>query len=98
MFIGDDNPHHTHELVYEEFLAMVREFFDECLIAENSLAPSTEEGRKMRAERKSRGAEGANLLTDPFLWRQRIDTTWLSNTHSFFCFARKPRDLARRGA
>jgi SAM-dependent methyltransferase len=91
MFLGIDNPYHTHEFTYDELLHMVQEFFCECQISESLLAPATEEGQRLRAERQKRGALGLNLSLDPFLWGKRVDTSWLSNTHSFFCFARVPR-------
>lgn len=94
MFVGDHNPYHTHEFSYEEFLGIVQEYFDECLIAENLLEPASERGRRMREERKNRGAQGISLSSSPFLWGQGVDPTWLSNTHSFFCFARGPRRVA----
>ncbi len=91
MFVGVDNPHHTREFRYDELLQIVQEFFCECLVSENLLQPLTEEGRHMKEQRKKRGALGINLAVNPFLWGKSVDTTWLSNTHSFFCFARGPR-------
>jgi 2-polyprenyl-3-methyl-5-hydroxy-6-metoxy-1,4-benzoquinol methylase len=90
MFIGVDNPHHTHELTYEELLAMTGKFFAERRIAENLLEPSTVEGQSMREERKRLGFHGLTLSEDPFLFGKPVDTQLLSNTHSFLCFARKP--------
>jgi len=90
MFLEVDNPYHTHELGYEELLKMVRECFGECLIAENSLEPPTLEGRRLREQRKAKGAQGIDLSSIPFLWDKRIDTTWVSNSHSFFCLCRLP--------
>jgi hypothetical protein len=92
MFVDVDNPHHTHEFLYDELLQIVQEYFSECLVSENLLQPGTEEGRRMKEERKKRGALGTNLFVDPSLWCESVDTTWLSNTHSFFCFAKFPRD------
>jgi SAM-dependent methyltransferase len=91
MFLGINTPYHTHEFLYEEFLQIVQEFFGKCLISENLLDPPTEEGQRMKKERQERGAFGINLSRDPVLWGEPVDPTWLSNTHSFFCFARKPR-------
>jgi SAM-dependent methyltransferase len=91
MFVGVVNPYHTHEFSYHELLDMAQEFFGECVIAENLLAPPTEGGRLMREERLQAGTVGKTLFQNPLLWGQPIDTTWLSNTHSFFCFARLPR-------
>lgn len=91
MFLGINTPYHTHEFTYAEFLQITQEFFTECLISENLFDPPTEEGRRMKKERQERGAFGINLSRDPVLWGEPVDPTWLSNTHSFFCFARKPR-------
>jgi len=91
MFVGVDNPHHTHEFLYEELLQVLQEYFSECIVCENSLQPGTEEGLRMKEERKKKGALGVNLSVNPSLWGKRLDATWLSNTHSFFCFARFPR-------
>ncbi len=91
MFHGMSLPHHTHEFSYDELSEILQLFFDECLISENLLEPPTDEGRRMREDRQKKGAWGIDLSLDPFLWGDRIDTTWLSNTHSFFCFARIPR-------
>lgn len=91
MFLDENNPYHTHELSYDELLHMVGDFFSECVICENSLVPPTEEGRRMLEERRRQGLYGVRLSSEPLLWGQPVDTTWLSNTHSFFCFARAPR-------
>jgi 2-polyprenyl-3-methyl-5-hydroxy-6-metoxy-1,4-benzoquinol methylase len=91
MFIGNDNPYHTHEVTYREFLEMLQEFFYECAVAENLLDPVDDIGLRMKAERSKIGAVGANLLEYPVLWGLTVDTTYLSNTHSFIGFARRPR-------
>jgi 2-polyprenyl-3-methyl-5-hydroxy-6-metoxy-1,4-benzoquinol methylase len=88
---GMHNPYHTHEFEYEELLSTVQEFYCECVISETLLEPPTAEGRLKAQERKRRGAYGVNLKADPLLWDEPVDTSWLSNTHSFFCFARCPR-------
>lgn len=91
MFVGIHNRYHTHEFAFDELRLIVRDFFSECLIAENLLAPPTEEGRRLKEDRQKKGEVGVNLLLYPSLWGDTIDTTWLSNTHSFFVFARRPR-------
>lgn len=91
MFIGISNRYHTHEFAYAELEQVLQEGFGEYLICENQLAPPTEEGQRMREGRQKRGMIGINLSLDSSLWGERIDTSYLSNTHSFFCFARKPR-------
>jgi len=98
MFVGTNNRYHTHEFAYDELLQIVQEFFSECVVCENLLTPPTEEGRRLKEERQKRGALGVSLSRYPSLWGNPIDTTWLSNTHSFFCFARHPRHAEVRGA
>lgn len=90
MFIGVENAHHTHELIYSELLAMISRFFAEWRIAENLLEPFTAQGQAMREERKRQALHGLTLSLDPLLWGKPIDVQWLSNTHSFLCFARNP--------
>lgn len=96
MFIGKPNPYHTHEFTYEELRQSVHELFSDCVISENLLTPTTKEGRLLREERQRKGILGDDLLATPSLWGAPIDTTWLSNTHSFFCFARHPRVSLRK--
>jgi 2-polyprenyl-3-methyl-5-hydroxy-6-metoxy-1,4-benzoquinol methylase len=91
MFVSIRNHYHTHEFVYDELVQILGEEFGEFWVCENQLSPPTEECRHMREDRERRGAVGINLSLDCSLWGERIDTSYLSNTHSFFCFARKPR-------
>jgi 2-polyprenyl-3-methyl-5-hydroxy-6-metoxy-1,4-benzoquinol methylase len=91
MFIDFSNPYHTHEFTYGELRQIVQEYFSDCLIAENLLTPPTDEGRRRMEERKRTGEIGTNLSVEARLWSEPIDTTWLSNTHSFLCFAHRPR-------
>jgi ubiquinone/menaquinone biosynthesis C-methylase UbiE len=79
MTIGEHNRFHTKENSYEELLELFSPYFSSIMILENSLEPPTEEGRKRRNERWTRGAKGTELPRD-------VDPTWLHNTHSFFCF------------
>jgi 2-polyprenyl-3-methyl-5-hydroxy-6-metoxy-1,4-benzoquinol methylase len=98
MFIGTPNPYHTHEFTYDELWGAVDELFSDCIICENLLTPPTKEGRLLREKRQRKGILGADLSATPALWGEAIDTTWLSNTHSFFCFARHPRGSLRKTA
>jgi 2-polyprenyl-3-methyl-5-hydroxy-6-metoxy-1,4-benzoquinol methylase len=91
MFVGIENRYHTHEFSFSELLQVVTRSFRECVISENLFTPPTESGRSTLARRREQGAYGINLSLHPFLWGEKIDTTCLSNTHSFFCFARGPR-------
>src|SRR5262249_29062488 len=94
-FLNLKNSYHTHELVYEELRHMMQECFGACLIVENLHEAPTAEGRRMKKERMAKGEIGIDLSKHPFLWEKRIDTTWISNTHSFLCFARFPNSQAR---
>lgn len=78
------NPFHTKENSYEELSDLFSRNFSDVTILENSLAPTTPQGMKLREERWSRNSRGRALPRD-------VDITWLSNTHSFACFLRKPR-------
>lgn len=98
MFVDDSNPYHTHEFTYEELSNLLKEFFSEYVIAENVLTPPTKEGRFLRDERQKKGFVGADLAGVRALWGEPIDTTWLSNTHSFFCFARQPNMSLKKAA
>jgi len=91
MFLDGTSPYHTHEFVYDELLKLMHEFFGECVISENLLTPPTEQGQRMRKERQEKGLWGIDLSLAPILWGKPVDITWLSNTHSFLCFARNPR-------
>jgi 2-polyprenyl-3-methyl-5-hydroxy-6-metoxy-1,4-benzoquinol methylase len=98
MFVGLNNPYHTHEFTYDELLQIVQGFFRECLISENLLTPPSEKGRRSSEERKRRGSWGISLAHKPSLWGDRVDNACLSNTCSFFCFARSPRRPTRNQA
>ena len=90
MFLAVNNRFHTHEVEYEELCSLVGDYFDDFIVTENLLDPLTEEGQRRKHSRKIRNAVGQNLKTNPFLWGHEVDVTHLSNTHSFFCFARRP--------
>jgi ubiquinone/menaquinone biosynthesis C-methylase UbiE len=74
-FIGQKtSPWHTKENTYDELAELLRPVFSEFVILENSLTA-----------KRNRGL----VATDPLIiFGQRLDNTYLSNTHSFFCFAR----------
>jgi SAM-dependent methyltransferase len=86
MFVGTHNPFHPKENTLEELIELFSPSFGEVTILENTSAPETSAGLDMRAKRWGQGHRG-----DPV--PAGVDTTWLHNTHSFFCFARKPRHL-----
>lgn len=74
-FIGQKtSPWHTKENTYDELADLLRQVFSEFVILENSLTA-----------KRNRGL----IASDPLvIFDQQLDTTYLSNTHSFFCFAR----------
>jgi ubiquinone/menaquinone biosynthesis C-methylase UbiE len=68
------SPWHTKENTYEELVELFRPVFDEFVILENSLT-----------ENPNRGL----IPRDPLvIFGRRFSTTYLLNTHSFFCFLR----------
>jgi ubiquinone/menaquinone biosynthesis C-methylase UbiE len=81
--IGETSKYHTKENTYQELTELFFDYFEDVTIIENQLEPSTLEGKKAREKRLSDGFKGA--VTAP-----EIDTTWLHNTHSFFCFLKRP--------
>jgi 2-polyprenyl-3-methyl-5-hydroxy-6-metoxy-1,4-benzoquinol methylase len=95
MFVGVSNRYHTHEFPYEELQQISQEFFAESVISENLLTPPSELGQRAQEDRRKKGAFGIRLATNPMLWEQQIDVSSLANSHSFFCFARKPRRKER---
>jgi SAM-dependent methyltransferase len=68
------NPWHTKENTYEELVELFRPFFREFVIIENSLSA-----------KPNRGVTPQAPLV---IFGDTLDTTHLSNTHSFFCFMR----------
>jgi len=74
MFEGIDNPYHEHECTFDELRDMFGALFKEVVIIENSLSSQQDRGVIPR--------EGFGVFGKP------VDLTYLSNTHSFFCFCR----------
>jgi SAM-dependent methyltransferase len=85
MSIGAHNPYHTKENSFEELMELFLGHFQKVTILENMLEPPTKLGQAMRTRRIEKGCFGLKTLDN-------IDTTWLHNTHSFFCFCRQPAD------
>jgi ubiquinone/menaquinone biosynthesis C-methylase UbiE len=84
MTIGETNKYHTKENTYPELIELFSSYFNDITILENQLDPTTLEGKQARERRFSSGLRGpANSAG--------IDTTWLHNTHSFFCFLKAPK-------
>jgi 2-polyprenyl-3-methyl-5-hydroxy-6-metoxy-1,4-benzoquinol methylase len=87
MTIGLKNHYHVKENSYDELSALFHARFEDVRIIENSLDPTTPAGLELRKRRWANGRKGDSIPAG-------IDTTWLNNTHSFFCFATKPRRTA----
>jgi ubiquinone/menaquinone biosynthesis C-methylase UbiE len=68
------SPWHTKENNYEELADLFRPVFDEFVILENLLTTKANRGL---------------IASEPLvIFGERLSTACLSNTHSFFCFAR----------
>lgn len=74
-FAGEkSSPWHTKENTYNELVGLFRPLFGEFVILENSLSAKPDRGL---------------IARDPLIiFGERLSTTYLSNTHSFFCFLR----------
>jgi ubiquinone/menaquinone biosynthesis C-methylase UbiE len=83
MFTDSQNRYHTKENSFDELMELFHEDFQEMAILENTEEPRTKEGLAMRERRRQQGSIGIRSLAG-------IDTTWLNNTHSFFCFGQRP--------
>ena len=79
------NLYHIKEFFFEELRDLLKEFFREVYIFENSLESSFELGRRMKQERVARGAFGLNPQHAPSatLGDHVVDLRHLHNTHSF---------------
>jgi ubiquinone/menaquinone biosynthesis C-methylase UbiE len=84
MFTDTHNPYHTKENSFDELIELFLGDFQKLAILENTAEPQTKAGQAMRQRRREEGRVGLGTLDD-------IDTTWLHNTHSFFCFCQEPR-------
>ena len=71
---NNSNPFHSKENTYEELIELFRPVFKDFVIVENSLSGKLDRGL---VPRESLAVFG-----------QVLDITYLSNTHSFFCFLR----------
>lgn len=81
--VGTRNPYHTKENSFDELKALFTNDFRSVTILENTQEPDTAEGQALRAKRRLEERVGVTAL-------EGADSTWLSNTHSFFCFCRGP--------
>lgn len=90
LFIGQNNPFHTKENTYAELRDLLRQGFREVEIVEPTRVPVNAAGRAEHEERFARGEHGKLVTPDLEIFGKRMDQTFLSNTHSFHCFARGP--------
>lgn len=90
LFIGQNNPFHTKENTYSELRDLFLQSFREVEIIEPTRIPANSAGRAAREERFARGEHGRLVTPDLEIFGRKVDQTFLSNTHSFHCFARGP--------
>ena len=91
MFVGIHNRYHIKENTFDELSLLLRRNFDDVVILENQLVPPTLEGQRSREERFAREHRGVTPDGQLKAFDTILDTSYLSNTHSFFCFCRKPK-------
>jgi 2-polyprenyl-3-methyl-5-hydroxy-6-metoxy-1,4-benzoquinol methylase len=90
LFIGQNNPFHTKENTYSELRDLLSQSFREVEIVEPTRVPANPTGRAAHEERFARGERGTLVTPDLEIFGRKVDQTFLSNTHSFHCFARGP--------
>lgn len=90
LFVGQNNPFHTKENSYAELRDLLRQGFREVEIIEPTRVPVNAAGRAAREERFARGEHGKLVVADLEIFGRRVDQMFLSNTHSFHCFAKGP--------
>jgi 2-polyprenyl-3-methyl-5-hydroxy-6-metoxy-1,4-benzoquinol methylase len=90
LFVGQNNPFHTKENTYAELRDLFSLGFREVEIIEPTRIPVNPAGRAAREERFARGEHGTLVTPDLKIFGKKVDQTFLSNTHSFHCFARGP--------
>lgn len=89
MFVGIRNRYHIKENTFDELLLLLKRNFDDVVILENQLAPSTLEGQRNREERFARGHKGMTPNGQLRVFDSILDASYLSNTHSFFSFCKE---------
>jgi SAM-dependent methyltransferase len=90
LFIGQNNPFHTKENTYSELRGLLSRCFRKVEIVEPTRGPVNPVGRAAREERFARGEHGTMVSPELEIFGRKVDQTFLSNTHSFHCFARGP--------
>lgn len=83
------NEFHTKENTFSELRDLLSLHLREVAIIETLLEPPTERQRLQRAERIRSGIVGFDPRSPIRMFGREIDRTYLHNTHSFLCFARK---------
>ncbi len=91
LFVGLNNPYHTKENTYAELKTLLLEGFREVDIIEPTRVPSNPVGLAARQARFARGEHGTVVTPNLQVFGHTVDQTFLSNSHSFHCFARGPR-------
>lgn len=87
LFVGLNNPFHTKENSYSELRDLLSTSFSEVEIIEPIKVPVNPVGRAARDERFGRGEHGKLVTPELEIFGHKVDQTFLSNTHSFHCFA-----------
>ena len=90
LFIEQNNPYHTKENTYSELRDLLSQCFREVEIIEPTCIPTNPTGRVAHEERFARGEHGRLVTPDLEVFGRKVDQRFLSNTHSFHCFARGP--------
>lgn len=82
------NEFHTKEWAFGELRAVMREYFDAVEIIETMNKPPTAAQAASRDARFRAGEKGIDPTSSFSIFGIPVDRTHLSNTHSFFVFAR----------
>ncbi len=90
LFVGQNNPFHTKENTYSELRDLLSRCFREVEIVEPTRVPTSPAGKAAHEERFARGEHGTLVTPELEIFGRKVDQTFLSNTHSFHCFARGP--------
>jgi len=90
LFVGLNNPFHTKENTYSELRDLLLRNFRQVQIVEPTHIPSNSVGKTAREQRFARGEHGTVVTPELEVFGRRVDQTFMSNTHSFHCFAKDP--------
>lgn len=83
---GTSNEFHLHEFYYEDLEKMLKKYFDNVFIFENTFESESPAGLELKEDRRRRGKLG--IMPGPgqetiMLGGRQVDLTHLNNTHSF---------------